>query len=88
MTTILEIRAKHAATESVPPMPTILAPDGRMMWCPGDTILTLDEVAAILSMKDPKTLRRMHGLRIAYATPQRPFVLYRWLVEYLESKAA
>lgn len=86
MTTVLEIRAKQAAAESVPPMPGVQAPDGRPLWYPPDAVLTIRDVAAILDVL-PKTVRAM-GLRVAYATPHRPYVLYRWLVEYLEARAA
>ena len=84
---LIEIRAHETASVAVPPTPAIVTPDGRSCWYPSDAILTTDDVAGILGVA-PKTVRAMEGLRIAYATPHRPFVLYRWLVEYLEARAA
>lgn len=75
-----------AQGDDVAPVPVIVTTDGRPCCYPPDAVLTLDDVAALLGIKT-KTVRTM-GIRVAYATPQRPFVLYRWVVEYLEQRAA
>jgi hypothetical protein len=83
---VLQIQRTQASAASVPPMPAIETPEGRTMWLPPDAILTIADVARILDVQ-PKTVRTM-GLKVSYATPHRPYVLYRWLVEYLEARAA
>lgn len=83
---VVEIEAARAAA-SVPPSPTIVDEDGRPMWCPADAVLTIEQVARILGVA-PKTVRATEGLKRAFFSPQRPYVLYRWLVEYLEERSA
>jgi hypothetical protein len=68
------------------PRVAVTTPDGRPAWYPEDAVLTLDDVAAVLKIT-VKSVRAVKGLRVAYFTPQRPYVLYRWLVEYLEAQA-
>lgn len=75
-----------AGRRDLPPEPAVLDEDGRPVWFPPDAILTVPNVARLLAVSE-RTVERW-PLKWSYLSKQTKRVLFKYVVEYLEGRAA